>query len=78
MNLQKLVIEPFVNELSAGFIKVYGSEKPQFAEVIKFTGYLALENISNCDALYHNIEHTIMVSLARKYMGKHLSEGVTG
>jgi hypothetical protein len=40
-------------------------------------GRLALENISNSDALYHDIDHTIMVSLAGLSIveGKHLREG---
>ena len=40
-------------------------------------GRLALENIANSDALYHDIDHTIMVALAGQTIleGKHLREG---
>ena len=38
---------------------------------------MALENIANSDALYHNVEHTIMVTLLGQEIlkGKHLREG---
>jgi hypothetical protein len=38
---------------------------------------MALESIANSDALYHNVEHTIMVTLVGQEMlkGKHLREG---
>lgn len=77
MNLQKLVIEPFVDELRSAYQKAYGSADPHLADIVKWMGYLALENISNCDALYHNMEHTIMVALAGQEIirGKHITEG---
>src|SRR5919199_1393382 len=50
---------------------------PSFSNVIAWSGRLALENIANSDALYHNIEHTIQVTLAGQAIleGKHLCEG---
>src|SRR5262249_49402055 len=41
---------------------------------------LALENIANCDALYHNVDHTIMVTLAGQAIlqGKQLTESGVG
>ena len=38
---------------------------------------MALENIANSDALYHNIEHTILVTLVGQEIlrGKHIREG---
>ena len=40
-------------------------------------GHMALESIANSDALYHDVEHTIMVTLVGQEMlkGKHLREG---
>jgi hypothetical protein len=42
-----------------------------------WSGRLVLENIANSDALYHNVEHTVMVTLAGQSIieGKHLLEG---
>ncbi len=77
VNLQQLVIDHFVRELSSSYTKAYGQAEPHFATIIEWSGYLALENISNCDALYHNMEHTIMVTLVGQEIirGKHLCEG---
>jgi hypothetical protein len=51
--------------------------EPQFANIIEWTGRLALENIANSDNLYHDVEHTILVTLVGQAIlkGKHLSEG---
>jgi hypothetical protein len=51
--------------------------EPQYANIIEWTGRLALENIANSDNLYHDIEHTILVTLVGQNIlkGKHLSEG---
>jgi hypothetical protein len=38
---------------------------------------MALETIANRDALYHNVEHTILVTLVGQEVlrGKHMREG---
>lgn len=77
LNLQKLVIERFVNELGRAYRQTYSKMEPQLGNLVVWTGRLALENIANSDALYHNVEHTIMVSLVGQAIlkGKHLCEG---
>src|SRR5246127_1175337 len=42
----------------------FGSSHVRLAELIPFAARLALECIGNSDALYHNIEHTMLVTLA--------------
>ena len=34
------------------------------AEIIPFAAQLSLECLGNSDALYHNVEHTMLVTLA--------------
>jgi hypothetical protein len=77
LNTQQLIIEPFVQEIKTAYQKTYGQVKPDLSNILEWAGYLALENIANCDTLYHNVEHTIMVVLAGQEIlrGKHLSEG---
>ena len=41
-----------------------GSSHPRLTELVPFAAQLALECIANSDALYHNIEHTMLVTLA--------------
>ena len=77
-NYQALLIESFVKEIKGAYHQTYSALEPQFANVIEWTGRLALENIANSDALYHNVEHTILVTLVGQTIlkGKHLSRGV--
>ena len=42
----------------------FGSTHTRLAELIPFAARLALECIGNSDALYHNVEHTMLVTLA--------------
>jgi hypothetical protein len=50
---------------------------PDYEDIIAWAGSMALENIANSDALYHNVEHTILVALVGQEMlrGKHIREG---
>src|SRR6266699_4544036 len=42
----------------------FGASHASLAELIPFAARLALECIGNSDALYHNVEHTMLVTLA--------------
>jgi hypothetical protein len=42
----------------------FGSSHTRLAELIPYAARLALECIGNSDALYHNVEHTMLVTLA--------------
>jgi hypothetical protein len=42
----------------------FGSSEARLAELLPFAAKLTLECIGNSDALYHNIEHSLLVSLA--------------
>ena len=77
LNLQKITIECFVEELRKAYLRTYGEMAPKFGNILVWSGRLALENIANSDALYHNVEHTVMVALAGQSIleGKHLCEG---
>lgn len=74
---QELVIDMFVERLRAAYHRTYGEIDAVFGRIVAWSGRLALENIANSDALYHDVDHTIMVSLAGQAIieGKHLREG---
>jgi hypothetical protein len=42
----------------------FGSSHARLAEIIPFAAKLALECIGNSDTLYHDVEHTMLVTLA--------------
>jgi hypothetical protein len=51
--------------------------EPGFPGVISFVAQLALENIATSDAAYHDVNHTIMVTLVGQEIlrGRHISVG---
>jgi hypothetical protein len=48
-----------------------------YEDIIAWASSMALENIANSDALFHDVEHTILVTLVGQEIlrGKHIREG---
>lgn len=76
-NPTELVIDGFVEQLEAAYRRNYGSLEASNTSIIAWAGRMALEHFANSDALYHNMEHTIMVTLVGQEIlrGKHIREG---
>jgi len=76
-NLQDVMISTCIEYLKFTYRKVYSNLKPDYVETLGSIANLALENILHTDALYHNIEHTILVALTGQEIlrGKYLLEG---
>jgi hypothetical protein len=76
-NTTELLIEDFVKKLKEGYRRTYGGLKSDFEDIIGWVGAMAMENIANSDALYHNVEHSILVTLVGQEIlrGKHIREG---
>jgi hypothetical protein len=50
--------------LAAYMQRKFGSSQGQLTETVPSIARIALESIGNSDALYHNVEHTMLVTLA--------------
>src|SRR3954447_11616664 len=50
--------------LSDLYLQYFSQRNPEYATYMGGAARLVLERIGNSNALYHNIEHTIMVTLA--------------
>ena len=50
--------------LASDFRRAFGSSHGQIAEALGASARIAIECIANSDALYHNLEHTMLVALA--------------
>lgn len=76
-NATEILISNFVKNIREGYSRTYGGWKADYADIIGWAGSMALENIANSDALYHNVEHTILVGLVGQEIlrGKHIREG---
>ncbi|MBM4423010.1 MAG: metal-dependent phosphohydrolase [Chloroflexi bacterium] len=77
LDVQKIVIEHFVQELRDAYQQTYNLLEAEYGNICAWTGRLALENIANSDALYHNVEHTVLVTMVGQSIlkGKQLLEG---
>ncbi len=76
-NPTQVIISGCVKRLQAGYHHIYGSLKPDYADIIGRVASMVLENIANTDALYHNVEHTVLVTLVGQEIlrGKFIREG---
>src|SRR6202007_28924 len=59
-----LAAEALGSFLAADINGRFGVSHARLAEIVPFAARLALECIGNSDALYHNVEHTMLVTLA--------------
>jgi hypothetical protein len=77
VNIQNLLIDACLAETREGFRFIFGEFDEKCVSTAEYVGRLALENISDSSALYHNLEHTIMVNSAGNAIlkGKHLRYG---
>ena len=62
-NPTQIVIEAFINELRLMYERTYSTLEPSYPGIISFAAQLALQTIATSDATYHDVNHTIMVTL---------------
>src|SRR6516165_7925293 len=76
-NSTAVVIDAFVEELRKGYVATYTNLEPDYPGILSYVGRMALELIANSDAPYHDLNHTICVTLVGQEVirGKHLREG---
>jgi hypothetical protein len=76
-NPTEVLINSCVEHLQAGYHQTYGSLKPDYADILGWAGHMALEMVANSDAPYHNVEHTVLVTLTGQEIlrAKHMREG---
>src|SRR5262244_2606650 len=64
ITLPELAAEALGSFLASDMKGRFGSSHARLTELIPSVARLALECIGNSDALYHNVEHTMLVTLA--------------
>ena len=64
MTLPELAAEALEEFLGTYMRGRFGSAQTNLGEFVPATARIALECIGNSDALYHNVEHTLLVTLA--------------
>lgn len=64
MTLPELAADALEGFLGAFMRRRFGSSQTQFVEIVPTAARIAIDCIGNSDALYHNVEHTMLVTLA--------------
>ena len=64
ITIPELVAQALGTFLASDTRSRFGSSHARLAEYLPYAARLTLECIGNSDALYHNIEHTLLVTLA--------------
>ncbi len=77
LNLVEVTIEAFVEELRDGYRRTWGDADPEIPSILAWAASTTLEVISQSDALYHDVEHTIHVTLVGQELlrGQHVRKG---
>ncbi len=64
MTMPELAADALENFLGSFMRRRFGSSQTPLSEFVPNAARIALECIGNSDALYHNVEHTLLVTLA--------------
>ena len=64
MTLPELAANALEEFLGSFMRRRFGSSQALLVETVPNAARMALECIGNSDALYHNVEHTLLVTLA--------------
>jgi hypothetical protein len=72
-----IIIDAFIKELRLMYERTYSTLEPSYPGIISFAAQLALETIATSDAAYHDVNHTMMVTLVGQEIlrGRHISVG---
>lgn len=64
ITIPELAVDAIGNFLSKYMERRYGASEARLTEAVPSIARIALECIGNSDALYHNVEHTMLVTIA--------------
>jgi len=76
LNPTTVMAEALGNHLEDYYRKIFGPEEPTYPGKLNLAARLVLEVIANSDALYHDLQHTMLVTLVGQEIlrGRHLKE----
>ena len=79
LNPISIMADQLGDYLSGLYLQYFSHRRPEFASYLGGAARLVLERIGNSTALYHNIEHTMMVTLAGQQIirGRLLSQSLS-
>ena len=77
LDISRIVIDAAVEKFEEAYEQNYGTLNSEYGRILSWAGRMALERISRTDAFYHDMEHTVIVTLVGQEIlrGKHMREG---
>lgn len=77
LNTTELQIAAFVQEIQDGYRRTWGRQDPEYPDMLAWAASMSLEVIAGSDALYHDLEHTMLVTLVGQELlrGRHIRAG---
>src|SRR6185437_6496955 len=63
LNATSLLADALGRNLSETFLRTFGGQEPHIAALLDGAGRLVIERLASSDALYHDAEHTALVTL---------------
>ena len=78
LNPTSIMANQLGDYLSSLYLQYFAHRRPEYATYLGGAARLVLERIGNSDALYHNLEHTMMVTLVGQQIirGRLLSQSL--
>ena len=72
-----VLLDDFLRRVDQAYVRIYGKGEPGHRDTLRMVGTMAVEIIADSDALYHDVEHTMLVTLVGQEIlrGKQLTEG---
>lgn len=77
LNFTQFLIDRCLQSLQNGYYQIFKNHKLEYIDLISSCADIALKHIAKSDALYHDVEHTILVTLVGQEIlkGKQILEG---
>ena len=79
LNIASVLALELGERLAANYGAIFGHVRPEFADLLRSMARIGIERIASSDALYHNADHTILVTMVGQAIlqGRILVEQVT-
>ena len=73
----RVVIDAVVEEIQSEYAQTYGRLEPEYPNILGWGSRMFLETIARTDALYHEVNHTVLVTIVGQQIlkGKQLRDG---
>lgn len=77
INVTELILDAFTDRLRVAYLTAFGEHGPNHDDALAWVARMVVERISDSDALYHDVEHTVLVTLVGQeiLLGKKLIDG---